>query len=368
MNINDFFDARILVIDDEPSKVRLIVTFLGLGGYNNVCTETDPTLAAETFKNFVPDLVVLDLHMSPKDGFEILDEFGSLIPKDAYLPVLILTGDISTQTRERALAAGAMDFLAKPFSLTEILLRIKNLLHTRALHLALMAERTTLEARVMQRTAEVDQSQREILERLALVSEFRDDSTGNHTKRVAETVRLIALRMGLSGEEATMIAQASLLHDIGKVCIPDSILLKPGSLTPLEFEQIKGHAAIGGEILKGSQSRLLVLAESIARFHHERWDGSGYLGLEGTSIPLEARIVAVADVFDALTSARPYKPPWPPAAAVAELEESSGSQFDPTVIEAFLAVVPELLRVHQEASGSVGALRSFVTEGIRIPI
>lgn len=363
----DFFDAKILVIDDEPSKVHLITSFLGIGGYGDVRSETNPSMAADTFRDYEPDLVVLDLHMAPIDGFDVLAEFKLLIPANVYLPVLILTGDISTNIRERALAAGAMDFLAKPFNLTETLLRIKNLLQTRALYLALVAERTSLEERVRDRTAEVEHGQAEILERLALVAEFRDDSTGDHTKRVAETVRMTATRMNLPFEDVALMVRASLLHDIGKVSIPDSILLKPGPLTPLEFERMKEHAAVGGEILKGSRIKLLLMAESIARYHHERWDGSGYLGITGTSIPIEARIVAIADVFDALMSARPYKQPWPPAAVIAELERLSGSHFDPDVVSSFLTVVPDLIEMYGDVPKSARPIERILAEGVAVP-
>ncbi len=356
-----FLDAQILVVDDEPSKVRLVSELLGFGGYRNVASETDSSRASVAFQTCQPDLVILDLHMLPKDGFHVLSELEFLIPIGSYLPVLILTGDISSETKERALSAGAMDFLAKPFNSTEILLRVQNLLHTRALYLELLAERNSLEQRVQERTEEVLQGQSEILDRLALVSEFRDDATGDHTKRVSEIVRQVATDLSFPLEQVDLMARASLLHDIGKVCIPDNILMKPGMLTALEYERVKDHAAIGGEILKGSHTPLLIAAESIARYHHERWNGSGYSGLVGDAIPIEARITAIADVFDALMSARPYKDAWPPAFVLEEIERLSGTHFDPSIVASFLRVAPNLMKLYASGPGLPGLLREFVT-------
>ncbi len=346
MHSTDFFDARILVIDDEPSKVRLITSLLTIRGYRQIASETDSSKASVTFKDYQPDLVILDLHMSPKDGFAILLELGLLIPANSYLPILVLTGDVTSEAKERALASGAMDFLAKPFSAAEIILRVKNLLQTRAMHLDLLDERNRLEERVRERTWEVLQIQDEILYRLARVAEYRDDASGDHTKRVSEVVRMIAADMSLPADKVELMAKASLLHDIGKVAIPDNILQKPGKLTEEEFVRIKDHTGIGGEMLKNSSSELLQMAESIARYHHERWDGSGYEGLEGMFIPIEARITAVADVFDALMSSRPYKEAWMPEAALAEIERLAGSHFDPQVVASFNRVAPLLLKMY----------------------
>lgn len=343
MDKRRFLSARILIVDDEPSKVRLISGLLEAAGYGQITSETDSAKASSTFESYEPDLVILDLHMAPKDGFAILHELELVIPEGTYLPVLVLTGDVSTGSKERALDAGAMDFLAKPFSATEIMLRVKNLLHTRALHLELAKERNCLEDRVRERTEEVVRGQGEILDRLAMVSEFRDDATGKHTKRVSEMVRRIAADMEFPPDEVELMAKASLLHDIGKIAIPDDILLKPGKLTPEEFDSMKNHVTVGGEILRGSDSELLRMAESIARFHHERWDGTGYGKVEGMFIPIAARITAVADVFDALMTPRPYKEAWELGTALAEIERLSGSHFDPEVVASFLRVVSTLM-------------------------
>lgn len=332
----DFSTARILVVDDDPAKLRLIRELLTLEGYRKIQTIEDPALAVRDFGEINPDLVILDLHMDPFDGFEFLNRIQPDKSPNSYVPVLVLTGDVTRQVKERALACGAMDFLAKPYNVTEILLRIRNLLYTRKLHCELQAERDALEERVRRRTEEVLRTQDEMLIRLATVAEFHDDATGDHAKRVGELVRLTALELGIDQAEAELFGKAALLHDLGKVAVPDAILLKPARLEEGEQAQVKRHAKIGGDILKGSSSRLLMIAERIARYHHERWNGTGYEGLVGTDIPLEARITAVADVYDALTHLRPYKEAWTQQISLAEIEKHSGTQFDPQVVEAFL--------------------------------
>ncbi len=202
-------------------------------------------------------------------------------------------------------------------------------------------EKALLEERVRERTRDLEEAQVEILERLGQLAEFRDDDTGEHTRRVSDMAASLAHELGMGDGEIQMLRLAAALHDIGKVAVPDIILLKPGKLTPEEFDTVKTHAPIGGRILAGGHSPVVQLAEQIARSHHERWDGRGYPeGLAGEAIPLAARILAVADVFDALTHERPYKNAWPVEDAVAEIARQSGAQFDPKVVEAFLRLCP----------------------------
>jgi putative two-component system response regulator len=232
-----------------------------------------------------------------------------------------------------------LDFLTKPFDAVEVVLRIKNLLRTRSLHRQLQGQNELLDQKIRKRTAELEDTQVEILERLALAAEYRDDDTGEHTKRVGETAARIAEALGWSKADVELMRRAAPLHDVGKIGISDSILLKPGKLTPEEFELMKTHTTLGAKMLSGGQFPLLKLAEQIALTHHERWDGTGYIGLSQEAIPLAGRIVTVADVFDALTSERPYKKAWSWNEAIEEIQSQSGRQFDPHVIETFLNVV-----------------------------
>jgi putative two-component system response regulator len=278
------------------------------------------------------DLVLLDLHMPELDGVAVLEQLRADAPPNTFLPVLVLTGDASRDARKRALAAGAKDFVTKPFEMDEVLLRIHNLLETSRLHREITAQNQALERRVAERTAELDDAHLETLERLALAAEFRDDETGRHTERVGETAALLGAALGLPDEELFLLRRAAPLHDVGKIAIPDAVLRKPGPLTGEEWEIMKGHAVMGAQILSGGRSRVIRLAEEIARSHHEQWDGNGYPeGLAGEAIPLAARVVMVADVFDALTSDRVYRKAWAPADVLAYIKEYAGRRFDPRI-------------------------------------
>lgn len=339
--------SKILIIDDDRLKVELVTELLRRGGFSQFHGECDSNHAIQAFTRFGPDLVILDLHMGPKSGHQILRELRSNHSPNVYLPVLILTGDATREAKESVLGAGADDFLTRPFNSTEIVLRVRNLLRTRQLYLELENERSLLEQHVQERTKELTIAHTEMLERLAMVTEYRDDSTGGHIKRVSTVVTMLALELGVEPQEAELFGKAALLHDLGKVCIPDAILLNPGPLSQAEFEQMKTHTISGGEILKNSSSALLKVAERIARFHHERWNGNGYQGLTGKNIPLEARICAVADVFDALRLARPYKDGWNHESAVAEIARLSGSHFDPEVATAFMKIEQDLIPIYK---------------------
>jgi putative two-component system response regulator len=265
-----------------------------------------------------------------------MEQLGPRLPPNDFLPVVILTGESTPETKRRALALGAKDFLAKPFDVVEVLLRIRNLLQIRFLHRTLANHNHVLEQRVEERSRELASAQLEVLERLARAAECRDDDTGEHTRRVGDLSARLAEKLQLDFPTVTMIRQAAVLHDIGKVGIPDAVLLNPGKLTPSEFEVMKRHTVLGADILSGSGSPLIQMAERIALTHHERWDGLGYpQRLACEAIPLESRLVAVADVFDALTHARPYRPAWPMSPVNAEIAAQSGAQFDPRVVEAF---------------------------------
>ena len=332
-------ESRILAIDDSEANLLVLESILDDIGFTHIVTLSDPTRAVATCQAFEPDLVLLDLHMPRMSGLDVISAIRER-KSESYLPVLMLTADISSEAKVRALSAGANDFLTKPFDRTEVELRIRNLLQMRHLHRQLHNQNAILERKVAERTQEVEAAKIEILERLAMAAEFRDDQTGEHTKRVGMICALIGEALGLDEKETQTIERAAPLHDVGKIGIPDRILLKPGPLTPAEFELMKRHTSIGAQLLSQSLSPTLQLAETIAATHHERWDGSGYgMRLSGEAIPLAGRILAIADVFDALTHDRPYKSSWPTQAAINEITSSSGTKYDPLVVAAFLRVV-----------------------------
>lgn len=331
--------AGILVVDDEDANLTAVRRVLVRGGYRRVHTLQDPRQALASFDEVRPDLLLLDLHMPVMDGFDVLEALRPRLEADGYLPVLVLTGDLDESVKIHALAAGARDFVTKPFEATEILLRIRNLLEARMLHLRLRQENERLEERVRRRTADLAMTRDEILVRLARAAEFRDDETGHHAQRVGELSARIAQELGRPPEEVAILRQAAPLHDIGKIGIPDAILLKPDTLTDDEVAVMRTHVEIGARILSGGRFPVLIVAEEIALTHHERWDGMGYRGLTGDAIPLSGRIVAVADAYDALTHHRPYKPALPQGEALRRIGQDRGTHFDPAVVDALMAVV-----------------------------
>ena len=341
-----FKHARIMIVDDEPGNVNLLKRLLERAGFHKLDSTNDPREAVGLYVETRPDLILLDLHMPHLDGLAVMDRLNEIV-EASYMPILMLTGDISPEARRDALSRGAKDFVNKPFNADEVLLRIRTLLETRFLYLQIQSQNQMLEAKVRERTRELEAAQIEIIERLARAAEFRDDNTGQHTERVGQMAALLARELGLADSEVSLIRRAAPLHDVGKIGIPDSILLKLGKLTPAEFELVKTHTTIGARILSGSRFALLRMAEEIAFSHHEQWDGRGYAGLAGDQIPLAGRIVTVADVFDALTQKRPYKAAWPVEEAVAEIERQRGRQFDPNVVDAFLRII-----AHQEQQPS----------------
>lgn len=330
--------SKILIIDDQPSNVLLLEGILQEEDYTAIRGLTDSREALAVFLEYHPDLILLDLQMPYMDGFEVMKKLQACLSPGTFLPILVVTANITPEAKRRALAEGATDFLTKPFDAIEVILRIRNLLQTRWLHLQLRDQNQILEEKVRVRTFELEHTQLEILERLALAAEYRDDDTGEHTKRVGLMSAQIAQALGQTEAEVELMRRAAPLHDVGKIAIPDSILLKPGRLTPEEFEQMKTHTTLGSKMLSGGRFPLLRLAEEIALTHHERWNGTGYMQLKGEAIPLSGRIVAVADVFDALTSERTYKRAWPRSDAIQEIQVQSGQQFDPRVVDAFSKV------------------------------
>lgn len=333
-------EARILLIDDEPINIRFLEKCLTRSGYTSLTATTDPREGCDLFHQVHPDLVLLDLHMPVMTGFEVMEEMRVSIPEGRLIPVIVLTGDHDPELRRRALATGAKDYLTKPLRVDEVLLRIRNLLETRFLHLRLQSHNQSLEAVVRERTQDLEGAKVEILQRLALAAEFRDDATGQHADRVGVLSARLAEALGLPEQDVKVIRQAATLHDVGKIGIPDSILLKPGPLTDAEYTVMKSHTIMGGRILSGSQFPMLQMAREIALTHHERWNGEGYPGgLAGDDIPQFGRIVSIADAFDSMTSHRCYRQAAPVEAAVEELERFRGVQFDPDGVDAFLQLL-----------------------------
>lgn len=329
-------NCRILVVDDNPSNVLLIERLLEYSGFEHVRALNDPTEVLGTCQEWEPDLIILDLHMPKMNGYQVMEQLQQHREPDDFLPILVFTADVTSEAKRKALEAGAADFLTKPGDATEIRLRVRNFLKMRLLHQRLSEQKRILEDRVRERTVDLENMHLEVVERLARAAEYRDDDTGQHAKRVGDMAARIGFELGMDSEEVETLRLAASLHDLGKIGISDSILLKPGKLTQEEFELMKSHTRIGAEVLAGSACRFLTMAEEIALTHHEKWDGSGYpSGTQGEEIPLVGRIVAVADVYDALVSERPYKVTMSHDAAVEEIVSSAGRHFDPQVVAAF---------------------------------
>ncbi|MEA2219541.1 MAG: cyclic di-GMP phosphodiesterase [Solirubrobacteraceae bacterium] len=343
---------RIMLVDDHPANLDLAQQVLGGAGYTCVSATRDPAVAVRLCQADCPDVLLLDLHMPELDGFEVLARLRTLIKPPVLLPVCVLTADVSTQSRRRALSLGARDFLTKPFDPVELLVRVRNLLETRHLQIALQRANASLSDDVLARTIQLEAARFEMIERLARAGEYRDDDTQRHASRIGRRSALLARRMGIGPHEAELITHAAPLHDVGKIGVSDTILLKPGALTPAERALMQRHAAIGARLLSGGSSDILRMAERIARSHHERFDGAGYPdGLAGDAIPLVARIVAIVDVFDALTHERPYKRAWPIERALTAIRSERGRHFDPAVVDAFLTLdLDELVDLDDEAS------------------
>lgn len=335
------FLPKILVINDDPCKCRLLTETLKSRGLSRCIHSASFDLAAAVRKRVRPDLILVDISGHPFKAVQTIACLRSKKPREDFLPILAVEVEDEDEARETVIEAGATDYVLKPLSPCELALRARNLLRARMLQLQVTVQREELEQRVEERTIQIQDAYEEALYMLAKAGEYRDDDTGSHAQRVGDLAREVAFHMDLPLDQVARIGQAALLHDLGKIGIPDAILLKPGKLSPEELETMKRHAEIGAEILANSRSEIFRLAEIIALTHHERWDGTGYLGMEGEAIPIVGRIVAVADVFDALVHARPYKPAWPTGQAIEEIKSLSGSAFDPKVVDAFLAVMAE---------------------------
>lgn len=337
----------IAIVDDTPLNLTLIqalVRKLTPPGTEIVCF-TSPTEGLDWCATHEPDLIIVDYMMPDLNGVEFIQAVRQHHPTD-IVPILMVTAAHEKEVRYESLTAGANDFLTKPIDRHEFDPRVRTMLTLRESQKRMRNWNDDLQQAVLRQTADIVARERETITRLARAAEYRDPETGAHILRMAHYSRLIAERLGVSEELCDRLLSAAPMHDVGKVGTPDHILLKPGRLTDEEMVIMRRHASIGHDILKGSSSPMIQLAAEIALTHHEKFDGSGYPeGLAGEAIPLMGRIVAVADVFDALTSARPYKPAWEIDRAVDFMKEQRGAHFDPACVDAFFMEWDEVLAI-----------------------
>lgn len=339
---------KILICDDSITNVLILNSLLKSEGFDHVESVTDPLHVMPLLETQTFDLLLLDIEMPHLDGFAVMNKIQASPLAQQLIPILVLTGRQGAEVRNRALQSGAQDFVNKPFDQTEVMLRVKNLLRVRAAYLAQTNLAIELENRVRERTTELNAATDFLVERLAMAGEMRDTDTGKHVLRVGQYARMLADAYGLPPEIGYLLEKAAPLHDLGKIGIPDSILLKRGKLTDGERSVMNNHTEMGANLLADHSSMLVQMASSIALSHHERWDGMGYpQGLSAESIPVEGRITSICDVFDALTSARPYKEAWSLDRALNYLDEMAGSQFDPKLVTLFIDNVDKVIAIKQ---------------------
>ena len=339
----------ILIIDDDSTNLLFLSKLAAALSAGPVVCMADPVEALDWCRHNSVALVLVDYRMPALSGTEFITLFR-VLPGKRDIPIVMITTENERAVRQQALEAGATDFLAKPLDTVEFRLRVRNLLALSRAQFLLADRSLQLQHEVNLATAEIAARERELVLRLSRAAEYRDPETGAHIQRMARYSALIARGLGLDEKFETMLLAAAPMHDIGKIATPDAILLKPGRLDPHEMAIMRRHAEQGATILAGSASPLIQLAEEIAAAHHEKYDGSGYpRGLRGEAIPLSARIVAVADVFDALTSERPYKRAWTLENARTFLEQNVGIHFCPRCLAAFLADWNAVLAIRASA-------------------
>jgi len=325
--------STILIVDDIPANIATLSGILR-GGYRVICA-TCGADALQIVRLQPVDLILLDVMMPEMDGYEVCRRLKSETATKE-IPVIFVTALTEVRDEALGLELGAVDYLHKPCHSAIVRQRVQ-------VHLEHHNRRQMLERLVYERTCDLEDTRLEIIRRLGRAAEYRDNETGMHVIRIGHISHLLALAAGLAEPHAKLLLTASPMHDIGKLGIPDAVLLKPGKLNAEEWEVMKTHAMIGAEIIGEHTSDLLRMARDVALTHHEKWDGSGYpRGLAGEVIPIEGRIVAIADVFDALMNKRHYKHAWSTSEAVSELQSLSGRSFDPTLLLRFLDLVPEV--------------------------
>lgn len=318
---------KILIVDDEPLNLKILKQVLQ-DDYRLSFAKSGMD-ALELVNKERPGLILLDVMMPGMTGLEVCRQLKSH-PDTHTIPVIFVTALSDEADESEGFAAGAVDYINKPISPALVKARVKT-------HLSLV------------HIDELKRTHLELIQRLGRAAEFKDNETGMHVIRMSHVSGRIALQMGFDASFAELLVQAAPMHDIGKIGIPDNVLLKPGKLDTEELRIMRTHPQIGAGILDNSTSALIKLAHTVALYHHEKWDGSGYpFGLKGTDIPIEARIVAVADVFDALLSKRPYKEPWPLEKTIEEINSQSHRHFDPAVVEALMGCLPDLIAINDK--------------------
>jgi putative two-component system response regulator len=340
-------EVRILIVDDSRSSLAFLKHVVGQLGWTDIECVLHPIEALRRVEQVQFDLVLVDNIMPEIDGVELTRRLRA---RDAYrlVPIIMVTSMDDPQLRVGAIAAGATDFIHKPFDVTELQARVRNLVALRQAQTELADQAVWLAREVEIATRHLVEREEEIIWRLARAIEYRDGNTGGHINRVAQISQIVAEAIGLTPARARIIYLAAPLHDIGKIAIADAILSKPGKLTPEETANMRQHVSIGARILEHGTSEIIRTAELIAQSHHEKWDGTGYPDrLAGIDIPIEARVVAIGDVFDALCSERPYKRAWPIDEARQEIIKLSGSHFDPACVAAFEARWTEISALFQ---------------------
>lgn len=351
METIDVKNGKILIVDDHLVNTKLLEKMLKLEGYKDLLSTTDSREVLQLYKEYQPDVILLDIKMPHIDGFEIMQELKKHehdVHQD-YLPVIVITAQDDQAYMKKALELGARDFIGKPFNHEEVLLRIKNMLEVKLLHKQEILYNEKLEEKVRERTKQLEELQFQLINRLGRALEYRDNDTGFHVIRMSLYVKELAKALGFLDEEVQLLQHASTMHDVGKISVPDGILLKNGKLTNEEWKMMMLHTVNGAEILSGSSSTLIQMAEEIALTHHEKWNGTGYPhGLKGEQIPLSGRIVAICDVFDALTTERPYKRAWSVEETRAEIIKQAGEHFDPQLVNTFIAILPKIQEIMKQ--------------------
>lgn len=333
-------EKLILIVDDNLKNLQLTAKILKDEEFL-ISLAQNGKAAIQQLEKYTPDLILLDIMMPEMDGYEVCRRLKSDFTTK-HIPVIFITAMTGVEDEKKGYDVGCVDFITKPISPPIVQARVKT-------HLALYNQNRELDRKVSEKTKQLNETRLQIIQRLGRAAEYKDDETGMHVIRMSYYSRLLAIAAGMSEAEAETFVNAAPMHDIGKIGIPDNILKKPGPLTDEEFDIMRSHTVIGGEIIGDDASELLRLARIVAVSHHEKWNGKGYpLGLSGEEIPKVGRIIAIADVFDALTSSRPYKKAWPVEKAIALLIDEKGQHFDPHLVDLFVEIMPQIMEIYEE--------------------